>query len=167
MNLAVLAPQWLAAILFILLLAAAAEDFWRLRISNWTSLAILIAAIAAMAVVGPTLRLWENAVIFIGLLVVGTPLFAAGKLGGGDVKLLAVSGLWFDFGGAIRMILAVAIAGGLLALILLGLRKLNWSEATLARMTVLRRRGGIPYGVAIAAGAMLMVFLAREAARII
>lgn len=167
MNLAVFAPQWLATILFILLLAAATEDAWRLRISNWSCLAILIAALIAMAVVGPTWRLWENFAIFAALVGLGTLLFSAGVLGGGDVKLLAVSALWFDFGGAVRMILAVAIAGGLLALILIALRRLPWSDTARDRMPVLRRRGGIPYGVAIAAGALMTAILAREAARII
>ena len=163
MNLAAFAPAWLTAILILLLLVAAAEDAWRLRISNWTCLAILLAALLAMVLVGPTWALWKNGALFIGLLVIGTPLFAAGKLGGGDVKLLAVSSLWFDFGGAIRMILAVAIAGGLLALILIALRKVQWSEATLARVPVLRRRGGIPYGVAIAAGALITIALQSAA----
>lgn len=163
MNLAAFAPAWLTAILIFLLLIAAAEDAWRLRISNWTSLAILLSALVAMALIGPTWALWKNGAIFIGLLVIGTPLFAAGKLGGGDVKLLAVSSLWFDFGGAVRMILAVAIAGGLLALILLALRRLKWSEKVLANAPVLRRRGGIPYGVAIAAGALITIALQSAA----
>ena len=34
-----------------------------------------------MALVGPTPALWQNFVVFVGLLVAGTPLFAAGKMG--------------------------------------------------------------------------------------
>ena len=55
-------------------------------------------------------------------------MFAAGKLGGGDVKLLAATGLWFDFHGALWMLICVAISGGILALVVLILRMIGWSE---------------------------------------
>ena len=161
MNLAVLAPQWLALTLSILLIAAAVEDAVRLRISNVTVVLVLAGAIVAALVVGPELRLWQNLVIFLGLLVVGTPMFAAGKLGGGDVKLLAAAGLWFDLTGALWMVIAVALAGGVLALIVLVLRAIGWSEQLRERVVLLRSKGGIPYGVAIAAGALTAMALQR------
>jgi prepilin peptidase CpaA len=111
-NLATEAPQWLALILAILLVVAAAEDAARLRISNVTVLLVLVGAVAAAAVAGPEVGLWQNLVVVLALLAVGMPMFAAGKLGGGDVKLLAAVGLWFDFKGALWMLIAVAIAGG-------------------------------------------------------
>lgn len=161
MNLAVEAPQWLALIVAVLLLAAAAEDAVRLRISNLIVLLVLVGAIVAAAVTGPELSLWQNLLVFLGLLGIGTPMFAAGKLGGGDVKLLAVVGLWFDFAGALGMILAVALAGGLLALVVLILRSFGWSEEIRRRVVLLRPGGGIPYGVAIAAGALITMALQR------
>ena len=161
MNLAADAPQWLALVVAILLLAAAAEDAIRLRISNFIVLLVIVAAVAAALIAGPELALWKNLVVFLGLLAIGTPMFAAGKLGGGDVKLLAAVGLWFDFTGALWMILAVAIAGGLLALVILILRSFGWSEEIRRRVVVLRSRGGIPYGVAIAAGALITMALQR------
>ena len=161
MNLAVEAPQWLALIVAILLLAAAAEDAVRLRISNLIVLLVLIGAIVAAVLIGPELSLWKNLVVFLALLGIGTPMFAAGKLGGGDVKLLAAVGLWFDFAGALWMILAVALAGGLLALLVLILRSFGWSEEIRRRVVLLRPRGGIPYGVAIAAGALITMALQR------
>ena len=51
-------------------------------------------------------------------------------------------------------ILAVVLAGGLLALVVLMLRAVGWSEEIRRRVVLLRPRGGIPYGVAIAAGAL-------------
>jgi len=50
-------------------------------------------------------------------------------------------------------VLAVVLAGGLLALVVLMLRAFGWSEEIRRRIVLLRPRGGIPYGVAIAAGA--------------
>ena len=85
MNLTAEAPQWLALILAILLIAAAVEDAVRLRISNLTVGLVLGAAIGAAITVGFDLRLWQNLVVFLVLLAVGTPMFAAGRLGGGDV----------------------------------------------------------------------------------
>ena len=161
MNLAAEAPQWLALIVAILLLAAAAEDAIRLRISNLIVLLVLVAAVVAAVIAGPELALWKNLVVFLGLLAIGTPMFAAGKLGGGDVKLLAAVGLWFDFTGALWMILAVVLAGGLLALLILILRSFGWSEEIRRKVVLLRPRGGIPYGVAIAAGALVTMALQR------
>ena len=161
MNLAADAPQWLALIVAILLLAAAAEDAIRLRISNLIVLLVIVAAVVAAVIAGPELALWKNLVVFLGLLAIGTPMFAAGKLGGGDVKLLAAVGLWFDFTGALWMILAVAIAGGVLALVILILRSFGWSEEIRRKVVLLRPGGGIPYGVAIAAGALITMALQR------
>ena len=161
MNLAVGAPQWLALILSLLLVAAAAEDAIRLRISNITVLLVLVGAVVAAVVAGPELRLWQNGVVFLGLLAAGTPMFAAGKLGGGDVKLLAATGLWFDFHGALWMLICVAIAGGVLALVVLILRSIGWSESLREKVVLLRPKSGIPYGVAIAAGSLIAILLER------
>jgi prepilin peptidase CpaA len=161
MNLAALAPQWLVLLLVALLIAAAAEDAIRLRISNLTCLAILFAGIAAMWLAGPEIALWQNALVFVGLLALGTPLFAAGKMGGGDIKLLAVTGIWFDLRGALFMLVSVLLAGGIVAIVLIGLRRFNWSEQARAKSKLLQRRGGIPYGVAICVGAIFSISVAR------
>ena len=161
MNLTAEAPQWLALILAILLIAAALEDAVRLRISNLTVGLVLVAAIVAAITVGFDLRLWQNLVVFLVLLAVGTPMFAAGRLGGGDVKLLASVGLWFDFAGAVWLLVAVALAGGVLALLILLIRSINWSEEIRRRVVLLRPGGGIPYGVAIAAGALIAMAFQR------
>jgi prepilin peptidase CpaA len=160
MNLAALAPQWLVVLLVVLLLGAAVEDTIRLRISNLTCIAIFAAGIAAMALVGPTLALWQNFVVFVGLLVAGTPLFAAGKMGGGDIKLLAATGLWFDLQGALLVLMCVLIAGGILAILLIAFR--SWRRSAQTKEGVkLRKRGGvIPYGVAICAGGIFGISLA-------
>ena len=161
MNLTAEAPQWLALILCALLATAAIEDAVRLRISNYISGAIVAGAIAAAVIAGLDLSLWQNLVVFFGLLIVGTPMFALGMMGGGDIKLLAATGLWFDLQGALLMIVSVFIAGGLLALLLLVTRLVNWSEATRQRVVALKRGGGIPYGIAIAGGAVLALSIAR------
>lgn len=146
MNLAPFVPLWLMGLLGLLLLVAAAEDLWRLRISNVVSGAVLLCGIAAVGFAGPTLAMWENAVVFAGVLAGGTFLFSKGKFGGGDVKLLAAVTLWFSLEGALRLLAAVFIAGGLLAIAYLSVGKAK------------RPRKGIPYGVAIASGASVALY---------
>src|SRR3982751_31155 len=111
MNLISHSPTWLIVILIALIAAAAVEDAVRLRISNVTCLGVLLAAIVAMALQGFPLALWENAVVFVAILAIGTPLFAFGKMGGGDIKLLACLGLWMSFGAAIWFVASTLIAG--------------------------------------------------------
>jgi prepilin peptidase CpaA len=151
MNLIVTSPLWLTIPLLLLVLAAAIEDAVRLRISNLTCALVFGGALVAMGLHGFSLSLWQNAVVCIAILALGTPLFAAGWLGGGDVKLLAALGLWLDFQAAIGLIAAVFIAGGLLAIVSIAGR---W--AGLWRRHSNPRDSRIPYGVAIAAGAFFI-----------
>lgn len=161
MNLAVEAPLWIVLVFAGLLIAAAVEDAVRLRISNITCAFILIAGVVAAVLAGPTLSLWQNLAVFAALLLAGMPLFAAGKFGGGDVKLFGCVGLWLDFSGALYFIASALIAGGLLALLILGTRLFRWRESLRRRVGILRRGSGIPYGVAIAAGALVTLALQR------
>lgn len=161
MNLAAEAPAWLIDLLFLLLFLAALEDGWRLRISNLFPIAIIGTALVTVVFVGLSLSLWQNVALFAVMLVVGTMLFSAGQLGGGDVKLLAACALWFDLSSGWRMLVAVALAGGLLTALILLLRPLLLRTGEGSRWVVLRPRGGIPYGIAIAIGTAVMITLLR------
>lgn len=156
MNLLASAPGWLATILFLLLLAAALQDGWRLQISDWISVAIAVAAFGGLALAGPSIDLWQNFALFAAVLAVGTFMFGRGWMGGGDIKLLAASALWFDLSSGWRLLVAIAIAGGLEALIVMILRRLSWPGSIRQRALLLRRGEGIPYGIAIALGVVLM-----------
>ena len=153
MNLAATAPTWLLLILAAAFAAAAIEDAVRLRISNVTCLAVLISALVAMGLQGFPLLLWQNAVVLVVLLGLGTSLFASGKVGGGDVKLLACVGLWMDFRSAIWMLAAVFVAGGVLALLYLAARLVVRAPTDEKGRRIDRQ---IPYGLAIVAGACLV-----------
>lgn len=162
MTLLASAPGWLAAVLFLLLLIAAVEDGWRTQISDWTSGAVAAGAFLAVAVDGPVIGLWENFVLLALVLVAGTFMFGRGWMGGGDIKLLAASALWFDLSSGWRLLVAIAIAGGIETVILLVLRRLPWPERLRDRVLLLRRRGAIPYGIAIALGVALMALWLRS-----
>ena len=152
MNLVPGAPGWLLAILFAALLAAAMEDFLRLRISNITCAVVVVAALIAMGIEGFSLDLWQNFAVFAVLLAGGTLLFASGKVGGGDVKLLAGLGLWVNIGAGVWLLANSLIAGGVLALIYIAVRHLRQPRGGKR----VKESKGIPYGIAIATGACLV-----------
>lgn len=155
MNLFATAPGWLLIALIVLLTAAMVQDATRLRISNVLTALVLFTALAAMILSGLTLDLWQNFTVFAVLLAVGSLLFARGVLGGGDVKLIAAVALWADFLTAMRLISSILIAGGLLALVFIVYRVSRggkWMKRS-------GEGGGIPYGIAISAGTMLIIYL--------
>src|SRR4051794_39771361 len=143
MNLIAGSPTWLVAILLAALAAAAIEDFVRLRISNVTCVAVLVSALIAMGLHGFPLALWQNALVFLVLLGAGYVLFAAGKMGGGDVKLLACVGPWVNLSDGVTLLVATLVSGGIIALIYLGSRLLPSSRP---RVSIKSRQ--IPYGLA-------------------
>lgn len=66
--------------------------------------------------------------------------FALGQMGGGDVKLLTVMALWFDFQGIFALAFYTAIYGAVVTVIF-------WARH---RLQKLQGNIRIPYGVAIA-----------------
>jgi prepilin peptidase CpaA len=156
MNLVTGAPVWLAGLLVLTLIAAAIEDASRLRISNIACLAVLIEAVIAIALEGFSPGLWQNAVALACVLAAGTLVFSAGLLGGGDVKLLAALAFWLDLPHLPWLVAAVFIAGGIVALVYIGA-----GLATSAVRGVRRKDRRVPYGIAIAAGALFVFAFQR------
>ena len=140
------------------LVLAAVEDAWRLRISNLFSL-LLVALFAAAAAaqsfdVDWLGHLGAAALVFVG----GLFMFARGWLGGGDVKLWTVLALWVGFDRLAPFMLAVVAAGGVLALLLVAVRRtLPVPADGGSRTPLLRRSGPIPYGLALCAGGLFML----------
>jgi prepilin peptidase CpaA len=161
MTLLASAPDWLAALLLLFLVLAAIEDLWRGEINDWVCAAVASGAFLAVAMNGPAGELWQNLLLFALVLGIGTLLFVRGWMGGGDVKLLAAGSLWFNLDQGWKMLVAVAIAGGLETLLVMLLRALPWPQSARNRLAILRRDEGIAYGVAIAAGVALIGFAAR------
>jgi prepilin peptidase CpaA len=156
MNLMAAAPIWLIWVFVVLMVAAAIEDAARLRIRNLTCGLVAAGAVVAMIAAGPSQSLWQNFLVFSIILVVGMGAFAAGLFGGGDVKLLATIGLWLDLSGGMLFVAAVFVAGGVVAIgyIVTGLVRRRPKPPAKSRR--------VPYGVAIALGALFSLALARE-----
>ncbi|WP_423603628.1 A24 family peptidase [Sphingomonas sp. MS122] len=150
----------LLAILVLLLAMAAMQDVCQLRIANFFAVAIFLLFPAYAVAKGLEASLWQNGAVFLGVLALGTAGFAARWLGGGDVKLLAATALWFDIAGAARLIGAIAVAGAAVTLLFVVLRRAVPASALLrSGMVALKPRGPIPYGLAIACGAITAIGL--------
>jgi prepilin peptidase CpaA len=148
-------------ILFPALMAfAASSDFFTMTISNRVSLALVAGFCVLALVMGLSLSEigWHFAAGGI-VLVVAFGFFAMGWIGGGDAKLAAATGLWFGFGHLMDYVVYASLLGGVLTVLLLQVRK--WPlPAFLARQDWAQRlhdeRGGIPYGIALAAAALIV-----------
>ncbi len=146
-------------VLAVLLLAAAWLDLRTLRIGNRFSLAIA-ALFAIWSAIGfldgsfPLYSLGLSLACAAGLFVLGTIAFAAGMIGGGDVKILAGVGLFAGPALVADLLLVTALAGGLLGLAAMAGIPMGAvparGEATLRS----RMRSRVPYGPAIAAGGL-------------
>lgn len=141
-----------------LVVLAGFEDAWRLRISNWLSIA-LVALFGVAAYLSPGPVDWTDHLLAALLMfAIGAVFFARGWFGGGDVKLLTAVALWCGLGDLPLMLLFTVLAGGLLTIGLFMLRgALPRPEKGTTRHHLLRRRGPIPYGIAISIGALLML----------
>ena len=148
MNLLATAPDWLAAIFLFLLVIAAAEDGWRMQISNLTSGAIAIGAFVAVALDGPIVGLWENVVLFVAMLVVGTFMFGRGWMGGGDVKLLAMIGAVLGWVAIPATVLIASLTGSAVGI-----------PAILIRGRHLRPRAGMRVGAAVVAVTAVVLWI--------
>lgn len=102
---------------------------------------------------------------FALVLTVAFAMFAFGWIGGGDAKLAAVTALWLGFSDLASYLVVAALAGGALTLAILALRMLPvpvilgaWGLGNWAWLERLHdRSSGIPYGIALAGGALVVL----------
>lgn len=143
-----------------LMIFAGAMDMLTMTIPNRVSLAL----VAGFACLVPFAGLgWEAIAIHVAvaaaMLVVGIGMFAAGWMGGGDAKLLAAASLWMGMEHVYEYAMVSAVCGGLLTLSMLFLRSFPLPAGFAGQkwMTRLHDAGrGVPYGVALAAGGLLV-----------
>lgn len=150
----------LAALFSALVLTAALKDVTSYTIPNWIPLALLAGfPAAALASSLPLLAIGEHAAVGVVALAAGMMMFALRWLGGGDAKLFAAVALWLGWPAVTPFLVATALSGGGLALVLLTLRAPALRPFVLVGpswFTRLARPGeAAPYGVAIAFGALV------------
>ena len=147
----------LGLVALLCVLAAAVCDLRRFEIPDGLSIAIVVLFIGYAFVTPPSVS-WLSALSALALtFAIGVLLFWLGWMGGGDAKLLPAIALWTGLGGLPVLLMGTAIAGGVLAVVLLALRALPVAAGSTpeSRPRVLRPGEPLPYGVAIAAGTLL------------
>jgi prepilin peptidase CpaA len=139
---------------------AASSDLFTMTIANRVSLILvggfgLLAVMTGMSGTDMLLHVGAGAAV----LIVGFSLFTFGWIGGGDAKLAAATALWFGFNHLFDYLIYSSILGGVLTLMLIQFRMLPLPQMLVGRDWVERlhrRGGGIPYGIALAAAALLV-----------
>lgn len=137
---------------------AGVMDLFTLTIPNRVSVALVAGFFAAALVTGMSWQALGGHIAVGGaVLLIGFMLFAFGYVGGGDAKLLAAAALWFGTSQVLAYLMMVAVAGGMLAVLVLLYRAIIPPPFLMKQPWALRlhdRKSGIPYGLALAAGAL-------------
>jgi prepilin peptidase CpaA len=139
---------------------AASSDLLTMTIANRVSLSLiggfaLLAGLSGLS--GAELVSHLGAATIV--LAVAFTCFACGWIGGGDAKLAAATALWLGFNHLFDYLVYASILGGALTLLIVQFRTLplpriligkEWAER------LHREGGGVPYGIALAAAALLI-----------
>ena len=154
---------WASVLVFIgALIAAAISDFCTLKIPNWCPVSIAVVYLPIAHNLNMTCsEILAHYGTGVTLYLLGLALVSRGMIGGGDVKLLSTTCIWTGPNMLAELLISTAILGGMLALVIICMRKtlserlngwkplwLNPPEGTSI---------GIPYGVAIAVAGLLLV----------
>jgi prepilin peptidase CpaA len=145
-----------------LLLYAAFTDIARLIIPNWVSIALAgLFPLATLALGMPLGDIGMHLLLGAGVLAVGFFLFAGNIIGGGDAKLLAATAAWVGPSVFLVFIVWTTLAGGLLATLLLMGRANSGHLVAIGAPDFVHRlltpKTGIPYGVAIMCGGLMVI----------
>jgi prepilin peptidase CpaA len=139
---------------------AASSDLFTMTIANRVSL-ILCAGFVVLGIMtgmSATDMLWHLGAGGL-VLVVAFILFSFGWIGGGDAKLAAATALWLGFAHLFDYLIYASVLGGVLTVLLIQFRLLPLPQLLAGREWIERlhcRGGGVPYGIALAAAALLV-----------
>jgi prepilin peptidase CpaA len=139
---------------------AASSDLFTMTISNRIAIILVVGFFGLALVSGMSVH---DVVSHVGaafaVLAVTFVFFARGWIGGGDAKLAAATALWLGFDHLMPYLLYASLFGGVLTLIMIRFRLMPL-PAVLAEQEWVKRLhrldGGVPYGIALAAAALLV-----------
>ena len=150
---------------FVLLLVVAGwQDLRSMRIRNRLSLAVVASflawELAGLASGRASIEgLAATLLCAIAVFGVGALAFAAGLLGGGDVKLLSAASLFAGPAFMLDFLTVTALAGGAMALVMLAGVSIGPGIPERDGTLRTRMRSGLPYGPAIAVGGLWVALL--------
>jgi prepilin peptidase CpaA len=144
-----------------LLATAAGWDIASFTIPNFIQVALLVVFAALVFALGMSPAVFAAHLLagFVGLMI-GFTLFALGYVGGGDAKLFACVALALGLHDLLDYAMTASIFGGVLTLCLLAGRRVPLPRILAEQSWILRlhdEREGIPYGVALALGAFVIL----------
>ncbi len=158
MTLASVAGLTACLLFFAAMLHVIVTDLRHRRIRNW--LVAALAAVYAPLALACGLPGTEIGFALVAALLVfaaGFGAFAAGWVGGGDVKLASVVALWLGAGLTLPFIIYASLFGGALALAVLTGRALLRFTSSGAAPEADARRMALPYGPALALAGMVLL----------
>lgn len=144
----------------LLIVMAGISDYFTLKIPNWVNALIAVSVIPFVLFSGMPMEIfaWHLAAGVLAF-IVGFVLFSGGLIGGGDAKMLAACALWVGWNGLFQFAFYTALAGGVLALAMTiwhrladkkDIKGLGWAK------NILSESPKLPYGIAIAAGGVVV-----------
>lgn len=140
--------------LTLLLLFGAASDIKARRLANWLSLVLFLFGLAHGFALGGFAEMGWHAAHGVIALLGGMALFAIGAFGGGDAKFYAGMAAYFALSQGVELLVTVALLGGLLIILWMVLRRIPPFKREQAEGL----KAKFPYGVAIAAGGILLAW---------
>lgn len=144
-------PIVATSILALSALVGAWLDLASRRLPNWLCLATAVAGLAFAGFAAGAGALLSPLVHASLALLVGMVLFRLGWIGGGDAKFYAACAAWFPLHQAFALVLWVSLAGLVLVAVWFGYRQATHKR----RAGEQAHFASVPYGVAVAAGAVV------------
>ncbi len=139
---------------------AASSDLLTMTIANRVSLALVAGFVILAAMSGMSgADMATHAGAAGAVLVVAFICFARGWIGGGDAKLAAATALWLGFSHLFDYLVYASLLGGALTLMIVQFRHMPLPQLLAGRdwaERLHRQGGGVPYGIALAAAALLV-----------
>jgi prepilin peptidase CpaA len=142
-----------------LMALSASMDLLTFTIPNRLCAALALGYLVFAALLGVSaVDIFLNLSCAVAILILAFVMFNLGWIGGGDAKLAAATAAWLGWAEILNYGLAAAIFGGILTLILLGVRATPL-PAVFGRVGWLARlhnvNAGVPYGIALAAAGLM------------
>jgi prepilin peptidase CpaA len=147
----------LSGLFLALCLFAALHDVNRLTIPNWLNLTLAGLFVPAALVSGLPLEILGGHLLVAGLaFLIAFGLFAFRIFGGGDAKMIPAVVLWMGPAATLPFVYWMAIIGGACSLLLVVARRSVPVTSVPGFMRApFEPKAGVPYGVAIAGGALM------------
>lgn len=142
------------------MMLAATCDIFTMTIPNRLTGLLMVAFLPAAVLLGLPLTIigWHIVVGAVAL-AVGFLFFSRGWIGGGDAKFCAATALWLGPSLILEYLLISTVLGGAITLLILLVRQYPLPQALNEQGWLSRlhdHRSGIPYGIALALGGLIV-----------